>query len=226
MYRPRIGLVVSSIMVMLVASEVVAQAVPILPNTSSSTTTTTSTSTTSPTPSASPVDLAHLNWRFGQMSPYAQQPITGSATNQPVVPAPSPTTSNNNPFVASTLATQGSLVSTGTNSTTPAVQPTSSGASSTLTSSHYVSRFTSFETLTPTYGVNPSLPTVPTEPFVNLNTFTPPTLTLTSIPEPTTLIMCGGLLALVGYGYSRRRLKADVKTEEQPGDEPNEPLNV
>lgn len=221
MSRPSIGLVVSSILMMLMTSEVFAQALPILPATSS-TTTTPSTATTTPAPSSSPVDLTQMNWRFGQMSPYAQQPVTSSSTTQTTVPAPSPTANNNNPFVGSTLATQGSLISSGTTSTTPAVQPASSGSSSSLSSSTYVSRFVTFENLVPTYGVTPPLTSPPTDSFSNLPGVNVSVLTTSAVPEPTTLIMCGGLLALVGYGYSRRRLKTEAKTEEKTTGEENE----
>lgn len=221
MYRPSIGLVGSFAVAMLMTPGLVAQPVPLLPATSSSNTPTSS-STTTPTVSTSPVDLTHMNWRFGQMSPYAQQPVTSSSTTQTTVPAPSPTANNNNPFVGSTLATQGSLISSGTTSTTPTAQPASSGSSSTLTSSIYVSRFVTFETLAPTYGVTPPITSPPTDDFENLNTFTPSISGQTAVPEPTTLIMCGGLLALVGYGYSRRQLKAESKVGEQPSGESSE----
>jgi len=218
MYRPVIGLVGSFAVAMLMTPGIVAQPVAILPATGSSATTSSSTTTT-PTPSTSPVDLTHMNWRFGQMSPYAQQPITGSATTQATVPAPSPTANTNNPFVGSTLATQGSLISNGTTSTTPAVQPASSGSTSSLSSSIYVSRFVTFDNLVPNYGVTPPLTQPPTDPFLNTSTLAGISSGSTAIPEPTTLLMCGGLLALVGYGYSRRRLKTEVKVEEKSGGE-------
>jgi hypothetical protein len=226
MYRPRIGLVVSSVMLMLTASQVVAQPVAILPNTSNTTTTTTSSSATTPTPSASPLDLTQLNWRFGQLSPYAQQPLSSSATTQTSATAPGTTTNNSNLFVGSTLATQGSLISSGTGSTTPAATTASSGSTSTLTSSHYVSRFVTYENLVPTYGVTPSLSPPPTSPFPDTGILAGFSPGQTAIPEPTTLVMCGGLLALIGYGYSRRQLKTELKLEEKPNGETTEPASV
>lgn len=221
MYRPGNGLVISSAMAMLLAPGVFAQAVPILPTTGSTTRTTSTTSTT-PMPSASPVDLTQMNWRFGQLSPYAQQPITGSVTTQTTATAPGTTTSNANLFVGSTLATQGSLITSGTTNAAPLTQPTTSGSSSNLSSSTYVSRFVTFDNLVPNFGVTPTLTPPPTENFVNLTTFTQGGSALTSVPEPTTWVMFGGLLALVGYGYSRRKLKP----EEKPSEGTTEPVSV
>lgn len=223
MDRPAIGFVASSAMVMLLAPGVFGQALPILPTTGSSATTSSS-STTTPTPSASPVDLTHMNWRFGQMSPYAQQPVTSSATTQSTVPPPSSVANNNNLFVGSTLATQGSLITNGSASTPTAIQPAVNGSTGLLNNSTYVSRFVNFNNLVPNFGVTTPLTPPPANNFVDLNTFAPSGSALTAVPEPTTIIMCGGLLALVGYGYSRRQLKTEVKAEEKPTDEQSEPI--
>lgn len=229
MYRPSIGLVGAFAVTLWMVPELAAQAVPFLPTTSSTTTTTgSSTSSSTPAPGASPVDLSQMNWRFGQVSPYAQQPIAGSATTQTTATAPSTVPNSNNIYVGSALANQGSLItsgSTGTATTTPTVPAAINGSSSTLGSTNYVSRFVSFESLTPSYGVTPTITNPPIESLPNLNTFSP-SLSTFAVPEPTTWILCGGVLVLVGYGYSRRQLKAEATAEEKPTGEANEAVSV
>lgn len=220
MNRPVIGLVLALALSIKFASPLYAQAVSIIHSTGS---TPAALSTSSVTPSASPMDFSAMNWRFGLVSPYAQQPISGSVTTQATVPPPSePTNTINNPFVSGALGTQGSLISTestGTGSSTGAspITVASSGSSTgTAVIPSYAPRFISFNTLEPNFGV--TTPLTPVDAGLNLNLLTPSGAAgnPSSIPEPGTLLLCGGLLAVIGYGYSRRRLKPENKTEVPP----------
>lgn len=201
--------------------QVQAQALPITPPPVTSSSTDNSGTTPTVTSGGSLLDFSLLNWRMGLLSPYAQTPVTSSSTSssQPTAPtAPS----NNNPYVGTTIGMQGGMTSTTSNSagqtnpvfSTSSPTPTTAGMS--LGSVYFAPRFVSFADLTPNYGLNSSLlgnanPAV--HNVVPLSGFDP-TINVASVPEPGRIFLCGGLLALVGYGWSRRRKAMPLKSDE------------
>jgi hypothetical protein len=217
MKRPGLGLVLAFVVLMQIDSPLLAQPISIVAPT---TTPATTSSSSSLTPSASQIDFSAMNWRFGQMSPSTQQTVTNSSTTHSTVPPPAaPTTTANNPFVSGTLSSQGSLLTTGTTSTGTSTSAVAGPSSGTHVTSSFAPRFVTFDTLVPTNGVNMTIEAPVIDTSMNLIRFTPTPLTggLTAVPEPGTILLCGGVLAIIGYGYSRRRLKVEGKAGEKEG---------
>lgn len=204
-----------------VHSQLQAQALPITPAPSAGVIVTET--SFSPGHTSSILDFSLLNWRMGQLSPYAQPTLTGSTTSS-AQPAGN-TVPVINPFIGSTIGMHGSLTSTSsgslsqTGSSSPAVTSVvpASGSPS-IASVYFAPRFVSFADLTPDYGLSPTLTNTSSETTLILTDLTGTTTTKTeqlfSVPEPGTLVLCGGLLVLAGYGWSRRRTTVQLPVAE------------
>lgn len=155
------------------------------------------------------LDFSLINWRMGYLSPYMQQSLTGSVTSS-TQSVTSATVTTNNPFVGSTIGMQGAMTtSTAVNSSTSNTFSVSSNVS-TPTNMYFASRFVSFTDLRPNYGLNTTLTNtsnnISLTPIISADTNSSSDRLITSVPEPRTMILCAGLLAMVGYGWSRRKI--------------------
>ena len=224
MNLPVIGLGLVLVVWIQFVPQLSAQAVSIFASTESSTSSSSSSSLT-PSPSTSSMDFSALSWRFGRMSPFTQQPISSSSTTQTSVPSPTISTSDANLFVGTTLGMRGTLNTSGTASSTSSssiaiTQPVDVGSIGTVISPAFVPRFITVHNSISTIGADSTIDPIASAAVMNFSQFTPSAATdassFASVPEPGTIAMCCGLLALVGYGYSRRRLKVENKTKEVP----------
>lgn len=207
------------------AASLHAQAVPMVYRPAN---TNTSSSSSSSATSTAPVDFSLMSWRFGQLSPsYTQNSVTASATTTTAQATPTPGSSNptNNPYVAAAISMNGGISTTATTSnvtstTSAAATATSAPVSRVVYSPRFVSLGTS---TTYDYGVNNSINSA-----INTTNSTGGTIStnllgitgtvavnLVAVPEPGTLLLCGGLLALVGYGYARRKQNAVTVSAEE-----------
>lgn len=162
----------------------------------------------------STLDYSLLNWRTGLLSPYLQSNVTASSTSTLTVSAApiTNTPANTNPYAASSVSAVSQTSSVMSNpppvpATAPATQ-----AITPRTITVFAPRFVSFSTITnettSTTSIIANLNGSNSSTIYNLNAISGGSNPLMmSVPEPTTLAMCVGLLALTGYGYSRRHQK-------------------
>lgn len=183
-------------------------------------------------------DYTLMNWRAGLLSPYIQSNITTSTTAANTASAPpiTNTPATTNPYAPSALAPVNQTTNTtSTVTTTPPVNTPATQAVTSRFTSAFAPRFVSFTAVTNenslTGTINPALNNNNTTTQYNLNQNTGGTAgLLVSVPEPSTIAMCAGLFALMGYSYSRRQKKQDktVPTEAESilQGETNESMSV
>jgi len=190
-----------------------AQVVSLTSGSNSSSNTTFGVEPTSSTGGSS-LDFSLLNWRTGLLSPYVQSNVTASSTTAATVSAApiTNTPANTNPYAASSVSAVSQTSSVVSNSPpVPATVPATQ-ALSPRTTTVFAPRFVSFSTITnettSTTSIVANLNGNNSSTIYNLNAIAGGSNPLMmSVPEPTTLAMCVGLLALTGYGYSRRHQK-------------------
>ncbi|HMO37011.1 MAG TPA: hypothetical protein PKA06_13300 [Gemmatales bacterium] len=153
------------------------------------------------------INYTHFNWRAGLLSPFANPGTTGSATTTTLVPA---VPINTAPVVSNPI-----LESVVTPTVIPVVTPSQAASSATLAlnprvTTVFAPRFVSFASISNDLAINNAqqgqLAGAASSAMYNLNSaLGGSTNFLVSVPEPGTITMCLGLLALAGYGYSMRR---------------------
>jgi hypothetical protein len=190
-----------------------AQVVAITPNSNSTATTSVDDAPASTTSASSGIDYSMMNWRAGLLSPYLSSNMTSSTTTGTVVPA---VPINNNPTVNNPYAA--SAVTQTSQTLTPVASTSNSVIQSTTPniSSRFAPRFVSFSSISTDLNTNSGINGVNNGPTVNFNLNTNvggSTNFLASVPEPSTMVMCAGLLALAGYGYARRGSRKAVTPE-------------
>ena len=172
------------------------------------------------------LDVSTLGWQMGQLSPYGRFGLIGSSTSNSIVVDKTPAQATINPFLGSAIGMNGGLttkVTPSTNGSTNFVPVTLQGVASTTLSNQQSSfsfgpRFLSYAPLAPDYGLIPTMDHSDPEStsMYNQSSSSGADISrLASVPEPGTFLLCGGLLAVIGYGWAQRKQKEKVMTEKK-----------
>lgn len=163
---------------------------------------------------SSTLDLSLLNWRTGLLSPYLPSNITTSATTASTISATpiTNTPSNANPYTTSVVSTISQPSNVMSNPVPSPVVVPATQAVAPRTTTVFAPRFVSFTSITnettSTSTIVANLNSNNSSTIYNLNAIAGGSNPLMmSVPEPTTLALCVGLLALTGYGYTKRQQK-------------------